>query len=82
MSEPEAAAEIDRWKYRRRVIFGSLTFCAVVITYALASDKEMLDAATRQTAITQAFWSASAIIGAYVFGAVYDDKGRTRGAEE
>jgi hypothetical protein len=66
----------DRWKHRRRVIFGSLTFCAVVIAYALGSDKEMLDAATRQTAITQAFWTAGAIIGAYVFGAAWDDKGR------
>jgi len=73
----EAPSEKDRWKNRRRIVFISLLFCAGVILYALGSDKEMLDAATRQTAITQAFWTAGAIIGAYVFGATWDDKGRT-----
>lgn len=64
----------DRWRIRRRIIFASLFFCAGVIVYALASSHDALDAATRQTAITQSFWAAGAIIGAYVFGAVYDDK--------
>lgn len=69
--------QTDRWKIRRRIVFASLAFCAGVIVYALGSDKTWLDTATRQTAITQGFWTAGMIIGCYVFGATWDDRGRT-----
>lgn len=63
----------DRWPKRRRVIYLALVFCAAVIGFALLGD---LDGETRQTAITQAFWAGSAIIGSYCFAATWDDKGR------
>ena len=71
-----SVGEVDRWKYRRRIVFISLAFSAGVIVYALSGAHDGLDGETRRTAITQAFWAASAIIGAYVFGATWDDKGR------
>lgn len=72
----DAPSNPDRWRLRRKVVFGGLFFCAAVVLYALLSPADHLDPMTRQTAIVQAFWGGMGIIGAYVFGAVWDDKGR------
>lgn len=61
-----------RWTIRRRIIVASLAFCGGVILISLF--KTDLDPTVSQTAITQAFVAGMAIIGSYVFGAVWDDK--------
>ena len=64
-----------RWKIRRKVMFSALAFCGAVILAGLWADG--LEATTREAAITQGFWAGAAIIGSYVFGATWDDKGRS-----
>lgn len=58
------------WKNRRKVIFGSLIFCAVVISYVLISNK---DNEIGQTAINGAYLLAGSVIGTYVAGAAWQD---------
>ena len=57
------------WKYRRRVIFGTLLFCALTIGYVLWNGD---DTKIGETAITMAFITASSVVGGYVFGATYE----------
>lgn len=58
------------WKNRRRVIFGTLIFCAGVIAYLAAwgADTRVNEAIAMGVLILVA-----SIIGSYVFGAVWDD---------
>lgn len=59
------------WRVRRRIILSSLIFCAVSVGYAqVFQTVEMVQAVLPAVSIF-----ASAIIGSYVFGAVWDDKG-------
>lgn len=60
----------DSWKIRRKIIFSSLIFCAAVIIYILAKGE---DARIYETALIGAYGLAMAVIGSYVFGAVWDD---------
>lgn len=69
----DAPSTSDRWVIRRRIIFCALAYCAACVPLAVFSD---IAPAVKETLITQAFWGAMGIIGAYVFGAVWDDKGR------
>lgn len=62
------------WSIRRKIIILSLVFCGGVITVCIFKTSLSPDVAT--TAITQAFWAGMAIIGSYVFGAVWDDKNK------
>lgn len=59
------------WKNRRRVIFGTLTFCAFGITYLGAWGE---DTRVNETIAIGLLLLAAAVIGSYVFGAVWDDK--------
>ncbi len=59
------------WKNRRRVIFGSLVFCAGVIGYLAGWGA---DTAVNETIAMGVLILAAAVIGSYVFGAVWDDK--------
>lgn len=63
------------WKIRRRVIFGTLIFCALTIGYVLWKGE---DTKIGETAITLAFITASSVVGGYVFGAVYSDIGMSK----
>ena len=58
------------WKNRRRVIFGTLIFCASVIAFVLFKGE---DTTIADTAITMAFITAGSVVGSYVFGATYQD---------
>lgn len=59
------------WRVRRRIIFLALAFCAACIVYSMVwQDRESI----AEVVITNSFLTAGAIIGSYVFGAVWDDR--------
>lgn len=60
------------WKNRRRVIFGSLIFCAATVAFVLWKGE---DTRIGETAITMAFIMASSVVGGYVFGASWENIG-------
>ena len=61
------------WKNRRRTIFGTLFYCAFSSAYLISpfaeTDPEVAKMALMMNAIL-----AGSVIGAYVFGATWDDK--------
>lgn len=59
------------WKRRRRVIFLTLAYCAGNVSYLVAAGA---DTRVNETAVAGLIVLAAAIIGSYVFGAVWDDK--------
>ena len=65
------------WKNRRRVIFGSLLFCALVWVYVLGSPLigVTLIEKIAEVALTMSAFLAGSVIGSYVFGAVWSDVG-------
>lgn len=58
------------WKMRRRAVFGTLIFCAVIITYIVFVAEEK---AVYETVTFSAFGLMGAIIASYIGGAVWDD---------
>jgi hypothetical protein len=58
------------WRIRRRIIFATLFFCAGEIIYLTAWGK---DTGLSSTLANGAWILAGSVIGAYVFGAVWDD---------
>ena len=59
------------WRIRRRVIIGTLTFCALSVAYPILKDNvEMVEAVMLPIA-----GLATLVINGYIFGAVYEDKG-------
>lgn len=61
------------WNFRRKVVISTLLFCAFVALTALF--KSTLDTDVATSALSSAFTLAGAVIGSYVFGAVWHDKG-------
>lgn len=60
------------WRVRRRIIFATLAYCGASWSYAqLFQGAEMVNAISGSVG-----WLAAAVIGSYVFGAVWDDRGR------
>jgi hypothetical protein len=61
------------WSFRRKVVISTLSFCAGVIGFitAYGHDNEVIGAAI----VGGAFTLATAVIGSYIFGAVWHDKG-------
>lgn len=59
------------WKIRRRIINITLFFCAFCILYILFKGD---DNKVNETIVTMSFFTGSAVIGSYVFGAVWEDK--------
>ncbi len=59
------------WTHRRRIIYGTLVFCAFCIIYLLFHGS---DTRLNETIVNSAFLLAGGVIGSYVFGAVWDDK--------
>ena len=58
------------WKYRRRAVFGTLGFSAIVIISSLfIIDNQSL----AETTVLSAFGLMGAIIAAYIGGAAYED---------
>lgn len=63
------------WENRRKVIFLTLIFCAAVVAYLVVWGE---DTQLNQTIANASYLLAAAVIGSYVFGAVWDDKKVTR----
>ena len=62
------------WKYRRTFMFAVSGFAAALAIAALVVPT---DPDVRKVALTGALTLLGAIVGSYVFGAVWDDKGRS-----
>lgn len=66
----ENLAAMPSWKFRRRAVFGSLIFAAVIISYITW---RLEDNGLSQTIVLGAFGLMGAIIAAYIGGATYQD---------
>lgn len=58
------------WKIRRRVVAITLAFCAAVVAYCVYVNT---GSRTEETAVLSSFGLAGAVIGSYIFGAVWED---------
>lgn len=58
------------WKNRRRVIFATLLYIAVAVGYLIWNGE---DTGLHQDIASGLILLAGAVIGSYVFGAVWDD---------
>lgn len=63
----------DGWPVRRRVMFLALAYVAANVQYLAIWGN---DTALNSTIATNLLWVGGGIIGAYVFGAVWDDMNR------
>lgn len=61
----------DRWRHRRRIVYGSLIYCAVMIAWlGIWADETAM-----KTQIALGLLGlAGMVIGTYIAGAVWDDK--------
>ena len=59
------------WNARRRIVHGTLLFCAGMVSWLIWKGEDTNLAAAVATAC---FCLAGSVIGAYVFGAAWDDK--------
>lgn len=75
MADDIARVANDNWKIRRRVVFGALGYIAVALTYIILIGTD--SALFGQVAVGM-IGAAVAIIGSYVFGAVFDDNGKRK----
>jgi hypothetical protein len=64
-------ANMPPWTVRRRIIVLTLIFCAGLVTYITFKGT---DTRTAETIVQSAFYLAGAVIGSYVFGAVWQDR--------
>jgi hypothetical protein len=71
MVDLQAGAYKPIWKNRRRVIFGSLVFCAAVVVYIVYKG---VDTRVNETIALAAFGLAGVVISSYVFGGAWDDR--------
>lgn len=58
------------WKYRRRVVFLTLAFCAWCVAWIMFDGK---DTRLNETIVWCAFGLAGSVIGFYVAGATWED---------
>lgn len=65
----------DNWRYRRRVVFVSLSFVALMVAFILG---RALDTGLYRDGMVALIGAGVAIIGSYVFGAVWDDNSKRR----
>ena len=65
------------WSFRRKVVISTLSFCAGCIAFitAYGHDSDTIGAAI----IGGAFTLGTAVIGSYIFGAVWHDKNEMKG---
>ena len=61
------------WKVRRRIIHLTLLFCAGCVLYAMAWG-DATRSSVLEIIVMCSFGLAFAVIGSYIFGAVWDDK--------
>lgn len=60
------------WKIRRRIIIAVLIWCGVMVTYLSILGRPIQ---LSETAVNGLLLLMASVIGSYVFGAVWDDKG-------
>lgn len=58
------------WKIRRRLIFATLAYCAVMVPWLVERHP---DSALVSQVVIALVGLAGAVLGSYVFGAVWDD---------
>ncbi len=56
---------------RRKIVYATLLFCGALISYIVYAGSS--ENSLHTSAMSWAFTTALAVIGAYVFGAVYDN---------
>lgn len=69
----ERNGEKPQWYVRRRIIMSVLIFCGSTIAYTLYDHD--IPESVAEVAISSAFACGMAVVGSYVFGAVWNDKG-------
>lgn len=72
-TECDGVSPKGSWKIRRKIIFGTLFFCAFCVTWVLFKGA---DTETERVIVSSSFALAGGVIGSYIFGAVWDDKHR------
>lgn len=65
-----SAQGAPHWRIRRRIIHLTLIFCALLIVWCVWTNT---GSRTEETAVLSAFALAGAVIGSYIFGAVWED---------
>ena len=70
MNDKPDSLDKPSWKIRRRVIIGTLLFCAFCVLWVLFGDDER---SVVEMIVMASFGLAGSVVGAYVFGAVWDD---------
>lgn len=69
----------DGWKYRRRIVFGTLIWLVINLEYLILFGE---DSALNQQAFIAMIGLFGSVVGIYVFGATWDDHSkRTFGSE-
>lgn len=63
----------ERWQIRRRIVNITLVFCALSVTYLMLKGQ---DTQLHQAIANGLILLAGSVIGAYIFGATWDDKGK------
>lgn len=62
------------WTIRRRIIIGTLLWCVALVTYLAVFGRPV---SLSETIANGCLLLMASVIGSYVFGAVWDDKGQT-----
>lgn len=70
---------LPSWKHRRRIVYASLIYCAVVLAYIVLKGA---DTALYSQVALGILGLAATIIGTYVFGAAWDDRNVMRYGEQ
>ena len=65
------------WGFRRRVVVATLFFCAACVIFVMVFGS----AGAGETIVSGCFTLAGAVIGSYIFGAVWNDKKGVMGYE-
>lgn len=63
----------DTWPKRRKVVYVTLVFCALIIAFCLGAAVAARDMRVVEAASDNAFYIGASIVFAYVFGSVWDD---------
>lgn len=66
----------DDWRIRRRIVILVLLWCAAIVTYlAIRGEPDTL----REAIATALILLMGSVIGSYVFGVIWENKGKTEG---
>lgn len=71
VSSSDVTSYLPTRSTRRKIVYATLMFCAALITFIVYEGKP--DNSLHSSALGWAFTTALAVIGAYVFGAVWDN---------